>query len=38
MPAQPEILLIDDDLGVREGLSDLLSCVAPVRTADTWTH
>jgi len=36
MPVQPGILLIDDDMGVREGLSELLSCVAPVRTADCW--
>lgn len=32
----PVILLIEDDLGVREGLSDLLSSVAPVLPVDSW--
>lgn len=36
MSALPGILLIDDDLGVREGLADLLASVAPVRTAGSW--
>jgi DNA-binding NtrC family response regulator len=34
--AQPDILLIEDDLGVRDGLSDLLSVVAPVVPVDSW--
>ena len=36
MSAQPGILLIDDDLGVREGLTYLLSSFAPVWPVDSW--
>jgi DNA-binding NtrC family response regulator len=35
--SQPDILLIEDDLGVREGLANLLSVVAPVVSVDSWT-